>query len=70
MRRILTHALSVYIGAGLFAGLLMKAAVPAINWIGVAYIAATWPVQIYCAPIRRECEVEPPDWAFSFGGTP
>lgn len=69
MTRILTHALAAYIGAGLFAGWLMEAAVPAINWVGVSYIAATWPVQIYCAPIERNCTFTP-EWAFTLEDEP
>ena len=64
MRSVITHALAVYIGAGLFAGLLMQAAIPAINALGVGYIAITWPMQIYCAPAARQCGT-PPAWAFT-----
>ena len=62
---ILSHALAGYLGAGLFAAMLMNAAIPALNWKGMAYIAATWPSQIYCARTERQCP-EPPEWAFSF----
>lgn len=70
MRTITTHAAALYLGAGLFGGLLMAAAVPAINPVGVIYYAATWPAQIYCAPVARGCTVAPsPAWAgFMFSG--
>lgn len=60
-------AIAAYIGAGLFAGWLMNAAIPAINWLGITYIAATWPIQIYCAPVEQQCEFSP-EWAFTIGG--
>jgi hypothetical protein len=51
--------LSAYIGAGLFAGLMMQRAIPAINPLGVALIALTWPNQIRCARISSDCEPIP-----------
>jgi hypothetical protein len=48
-KTILTIAASAYIGAGLFGGLVMQAAVPAMNSFGVAYYAATWPAFLTCA---------------------
>lgn len=62
----------MYVGAGLFGGLLMSQAIPAMNAIGVAVYALIWPRFIYCAPVTRECEALSafPDWAqalmFSF----
>ena len=70
MKSVATHFAALYIGAGLFGGLLMQAAIPAINPLGVAYYAATWPAQIYCAPVSRGCNVTPNEswgaWMFSF----
>lgn len=48
-KTILTIVASAYIGAGLFGGLVMQAAVPAMNGLGVAYYAATWPAFLHCA---------------------
>lgn len=53
---------SLYLGAGLFAGLMMQRAIPAINPLGVALIAATWPNQIRCARVSSGCEPIP-SWA-------
>lgn len=53
---------SLYLGAGLFAGLLMQQAIPAINPLGVALIAATWPNHIRCARVSSGCEPIPA-WA-------
>lgn len=54
-----------YVGAGLFAGLLISAAVPPLNAIGIGYYALTWPAQVYCARLDRGCGgVTPsPKWA-------
>jgi len=65
MKQVLTHTLAAYLGAGLFAALIMNAAIPALNWKGMAYIAAAWPGQVYCARVDQNCQ-EPPQWAFSF----
>lgn len=51
--------LSMYLGAGLFAGLLMQRAVPALNPLGVAFIAITWPNQIRCARVLSNCDAVP-----------
>jgi hypothetical protein len=58
-RLILTSLVSAYFGAGLFAGLLMQRAIPALNPLGVAFIAATWPNQIRCARVESGCEAVP-----------
>lgn len=49
MKFILTHAVASYVGAGLFGGLVMQTAVPAMNTFGVAYYAAAWPAFLHCA---------------------
>ena len=65
--------LSAYLGAGLFAGLLMQRAIPALNPAGIAYMAVTWPRQIICARVDSGCSTEPPaslePYFFSFGAT-
>lgn len=72
-RLVLTHILAAYIGAGLFSGLLMQRAIPAINPLGLAFIAVTWPEQIRCGGTVSECEVpiervseRAQSWMFSF----
>lgn len=70
MRRVLTHLAAIYLGAGLFGGLMMGQAVPALNWLGIGYYALTWPAQVYCAPDYTRCDPLPnPDgaaWMFTF----
>lgn len=57
----LSHAIACYIGAGLFAAYLMGTAIPALNWVGKAYIIATWPRVIRCAPVENQCDPLPPE---------
>ena len=66
MRSVISHALAVYIGAGLFAGFILQVSIPAINALGIGYISITWPMQIYCAPAARQCGA-PPAWACTLG---
>ncbi|MGN6773138.1 MAG: hypothetical protein ACTHJQ_25315 [Rhizobiaceae bacterium] len=61
-RYILVSLVSAYLGAGLFAGLLYQRAIPAINPLGVALIAVTWPNQIRCARVSSGCKPVPA-WA-------
>lgn len=63
MRLLLVAALSAYLGAGTFAGLMMQRAIPALNPLGVAFIAATWPNQVRCARVSAGCDPTPPEWA-------
>lgn len=69
-RPALIFAAGAYVGAGLFAGLLMQRAIPALNPLGVAYIAATWPTQVICARRDSGCVASPPEaltpYLFSF----
>lgn len=62
MKRIATHLLAAYLGAGLFSGLLMQRAIPALNPAGMAYIGLSWPQQIICARTDSGCDTAPPDW--------
>lgn len=74
MRPVIIFAAGAYVGAGLFAGLLMQRAVPALNPLGVSYIAATWPMQIACARKSSGCSPMPPaslsPYLFSFPAPP
>lgn len=53
-RHIATHLLALYIGAGLFGGIIMSRVLP-LTGVGIAYYAATWPQQVYCAAPERGC---------------
>lgn len=69
LKTAVTVAASMYVGAGLFAGLMMQRAIPALNPLGVAVIAATWPNQIRCARVSDDCEPIPSwlgPYVFSF----
>ena len=73
-RLLITHVLAFYLGAGLFAGLLTQRAVPALNSVGVAFIAVTWPEQIRFARISSGCSLpidrvpeQVQSWMFSLG---
>lgn len=74
LRMTAVALLCIYLGAGLFAGLLMQRAIPALNPLGVTYIALTWPREIQCARTESNCSSDPPEWLapylFSFGATP
>lgn len=61
-RIALSLALIAYICVGLHFGLALHSAMPALNWRGVAYITATWPLQLKVSPIRMPI----PSWVFSF----
>lgn len=72
---ILGLTIGAYLGAGLYAGLLMQRAIPALNPAGVAWITVTWPNVIRCARVDAGCNPTGPEWMrpylFSFpGGTP
>ena len=54
MKKIITHLVAAYVGAGLFGGLVMQAAVPPMNNFGVAFYGFTWPAFLVCA--RTEVE--------------
>lgn len=74
IRLILVACVSAYLGAGLFAGLLMQRAIPALTPLGVGYVAMTWPRQIICARVQSGCNPEIPDsiapYLFKFGEQP
>ena len=58
--------LHMYIGAGMFAAAMISAAIPALNWLGMSYIAITWPAQVLCAPVDSGCDPMPPEWAAQY----
>jgi hypothetical protein len=67
---------SFWLGAGIaylvysgIAGMAMKAAMPGLNPLGVAYIGLTWPVPMTCLAIHSDCSVVPPPkyaWIFFY----
>ena len=54
IRPILTHLLALYLGAGLFGGVVMATHLP-LSWLGVTYYTITWPEHIYCARPASNC---------------
>lgn len=62
MKTIIVFVAGLYLGAGLFAALLVGAAIPALNVIGKVHLAVIWPVVIYCAPASRGCSATSPEW--------
>lgn len=61
--KILKYLSAMYLGAGLFGGLVMATAVP-LNWFGVLMYGLTWPAFLYYTPASRDCNVLMmfPDW--------
>jgi hypothetical protein len=49
-----------YLVYSAIAGMAMKAAMPGLNPLGVAYIGLTWPVPMTCLAIHSDCSVVPP----------
>lgn len=61
MRRSFWKGVAVsYLAYSLIAGMAMKATMPALNPLGVAYIGMTWPVPMTCVAIHSDCSVVPP----------
>ena len=56
-KKILTHLLAMFVGAGLFGGITIGAAIPAMNIYGVVYYVITWPITIYC--VANNCDPFP-----------
>ena len=59
---VLCSAASAYLLGGSLAAIGLHVAIPAANWRGCAYIAATWPAWIKGSPLHLPI----PAWAFSF----
>jgi len=59
LKLCVVSAISLYLGAGLFAGIMMQRAIPAINPVGIALIAITWPNQVRCARVSSGCDPIP-----------
>lgn len=54
-KKLLTHLMAMYLGAGIFGGFVMYHSIPAMNVIGVAAYAVTWPNFLYCARQDNDC---------------
>lgn len=62
IRSVLIVTISMYLGAGIFAGLMMGQAITALNPLGVAAVTLTWPNHIRCARVSSDC-ASIPEWA-------
>lgn len=54
-RFIINTIVGMYLGAGIFGGSVMKAAIPELNVVGVVVYAVSWPNFLYCADISNKC---------------
>ena len=52
----------LYLGVGAYFGWALCTAMPAVNWMGGAYVALTWPTWLKVSPIKLPI----PSWMFSF----
>jgi hypothetical protein len=70
MKYVPKTVITLYLGAGLFCGLLFSVSIPELNPAGIGYLTLTWPRVIYCAPEIRGCAPIGPSWVrpylFSF----
>lgn len=61
-----------YITVAIICGFAMKAVIPALNPIGIAYACLTWPISVGCTAILMDCNAIPPQryakWLFTFEG--
>lgn len=61
-RYAIIAAFGLYMGVGSLSASLLMTAIPAVNWMGAAYIALTWPAWIKGSPVKLPV----PRWAFTF----
>ena len=54
-KKIITHLIAAYFGAGIFSAAMLMQAIPAMNVFGGAVQMALWPAMVYCAPKKRGC---------------
>lgn len=62
IRHILIAAICLHLGAGFAFGLMMKQRIPALNPLGMAYIAIHWQRQLGCVSAGNGCDPAPPEW--------
>lgn len=67
-RTFIGRLLAFYLMFTALAGLAMKAVIPALNPLGVAYVGITWPVAMACVATGNTCSNVPPEryayWLF------
>ena len=59
-RRILGVVAAFYLAIGAGLGGYMQSLIPAMNWLGVAYYAVSWPAYPICH--YAGCDPMPPQW--------
>lgn len=64
MRKIISNILAVYLGTGVVMGFMMKSAIPAINYYGVAYITVFWSHLMFYTHIGLD--PMPPMWLIEY----
>lgn len=62
MSRFLPYILGVYLGVGSCLGALVWKSIPAMNGLGWAYLAVSWPLWLEASPVQPPV----PKWVFSF----
>ena len=69
-KRFWQGVLTAYLIQATIAGFAMKAVIPALNPLGIAYVGLTWPIASGCIAIHAECSAVPPQryagWLFTF----
>ncbi|WYK04427.1 hypothetical protein DWF04_015575 [Cereibacter sphaeroides f. sp. denitrificans] len=58
MKWILATDLAVGLGLAAY----MMHALPAMNWLGGAWVVATWPVTVACTVLTGDPCAMPPEW--------
>lgn len=59
---IAASAAALYLAVGAYFGWALCTAMPAVNWMGGAYVALTWPTWLKVSPVKLPI----PAWMFSF----
>lgn len=71
-KRFVQGALVAYLAQATIAGFAMKAVIPPLNPLGIAYVGLTWPIASGCIAVHAECSSVPPQryakWLFTFDG--
>lgn len=70
MKKFLLGFGACYLAIAIVAGFAMKAVLPTLNPIGIAYTGVTWPIAAGCIAVHAECTNVPPQryasWLFTF----
>lgn len=59
-KRFFQGVLAAYLTMATIAGFAMKAVIPALNPLGIAYVGLTWPVASGCVAVHADCSAIPP----------